>query len=133
LEASLVVVLTISGAADDGTGSPPAATLALAGMSIVTVLAMVSVAAGCGPAASIGASWETCRTPAAGEPAAPGAAALASLPFGVASFAVLGSIPGSVCRTASPITISPLVPSKRLNNTRSRRRPPTSSHGSQKL
>ncbi len=103
-------------------------------MSIVTVLAIVSVAADCGPAAvSIGASWETCRTPSVGEVAPLEPPALASPPLDFAFFADFGSIPGSVCRTSFPMTISPLVASKRLNNTRSRCGPPTSSHGSQKL
>jgi hypothetical protein len=125
------VVRTTTGAADDRAASPPAATLALAGISMVTVLAIVSVAAGRGPAVvSIGASWETCRTPSVGEMVP---AALASPPLDFAFFADFVSIPGSVCRTSFPRTISPLVASKRLSNTRSRCTPPTSSQGSQKL
>ena len=125
------MVRTSSGAAGNRAGSPPLPTLALAGISIVTVLAIVSVAAGCGwPAVSIGASWETCRTPSVGGMAP---AALASPPLDFAFFADFVSIPGSVCRTSFPRTISPLVASKRLSNTRSRCTPPTSSQGSQKL
>ena len=135
----MAVVLATTGAAEDGTGWPPAATLALAGMSIVTVLAIVSVAvvgpggAADSPAASTSTSWEACRTPSAGGPTPLGPAALASLPFGFAFVADFTSIPGSTCRTASPMTISPLTASKRLNNTSSRCGPPTWSQGSQKL
>jgi hypothetical protein len=62
-----------------------------------------------------------------------GAALFCSLPDGLAFTMAAGTIPGSVCRTESPITIVPPVASKRQIKTRSRFGPPTSSQGNQTL